>query len=428
MTVPDIPDIQEVYKSRTRIDNGTVGHLNDSQQQALKNLWIKIFAHFEATADKPIKVTHSQIKADSYASAGITGSDSNAVAQWYNQNLEQASNVTTQTVRDKMYLDGIHEAAVPGTFKPLFSNDRATRSFANTFWLACMLYSSPDSYLLMFLRSVSWDVEAAFEKIVKSVEWRASQAIDELMWDGELGQHHKMMSDGVTIRAGKDKLGYPVVIVRVRLNVPRERSESIVERFAAFSLEQTALLARGFGERATLVYDYNGFKKENIDLAFIKSLLTMLSESYPQMLSVTIQQVNSWLFTGFWTIIRSWLDPLIAKRTVIAKNVDQLQTFLDKDQIMADMGGELPYNYKYVYPTKKENSKMFDTEGRMRAETELKTTVDAFFAATKQWVASPDAASYLDPARVQAAAAFHAAALELDPYIRARFMTERNAE
>ncbi|KAJ2854692.1 phosphatidylinositol transfer protein csr1 [Coemansia erecta] len=328
-----------------------------------------------------------------------------------------------------MYLEGIREIAVPGTFKPLFSGDKSSRLFANAFWHACMLYSNPDSYLLMFLRATSWDVDAAFGKIVKSVEWRASQAIDELMWNGELGQHYKMHSDGVTFRVGKDKLGYPVTIVRIKLNIARERSENVVEKYAAFALEQTALIARDFGERATLVYDFSGFKRENIDMAFIKVLLSIISESYPQMFSLTVHFVNSWLFTGIWKVVRSWLDPQVAKRTVIAKDTDQLETYIDNDQILVDMGGKLSYSYKYVFPTKAENAKMFDTEGRINAETQLKATVDAFFAATKEWTASSDTSSnYMDPARVQAAAAFHKAALELDPYIRARFLTERVAK
>ncbi|KAJ1725332.1 phosphatidylinositol transfer protein csr1 [Coemansia erecta] len=427
MTITDIPNIIDVYKSGSNMDAGTVGHLTDAQERCLKEMWVKVLAHFEATASKPIKVTHSQIQPDSLESAGIAIDDADAVDQWYNANLEQASDIKTQTVRDKMHLDGVREAVVPGSFKPLFSDEQATRTFANTFWQACMLYSSPDCYLLMFLRATSWKVGVAFERLVKSIEWRASQAIDKLMWDGDGSLHHKMMDDGLVLRAGKDKLGNPVVIVRVKLSIPRERANGVAEKFAAYTLEQTAMIARRYGERAALVYDFTGFKRENMDLTFIKTLLNMISESYPQMLNVTILHANSWLFSGFWRIISSWLDPLVAKRTVIAKDINELQAFMDKSEILTDMGGALENEYKYVYPTKEENTKMFDTDERLRAEIELKTAADAFFETTKDWVAKPDVGGYADQARVQAAATFHAAALRLDSFIRARFLAERTA-
>ncbi|KAJ1811603.1 phosphatidylinositol transfer protein csr1, partial [Coemansia sp. RSA 2599] len=191
---------------------------------------------------------------------------------------------------------------------------------------------------------------------------------------------------------------------------------------------QSALVSRDLGEHVALVYDFSGFKKENLDTGLFKILIGMISESYPQLISVTAYFVNSWLFTGLWMIIKSIIDPMVAKSTFITKDVDQLQSFLDKDQILTDMGGQLDFEYKYVFPTKEENIRMFDTEGRMRAETELKTAVDAFFIATKKWAAGADVAGYMDPARVQAAAAFHTAALELDPYIRARFLIERVAK
>ncbi|KAJ2361067.1 phosphatidylinositol transfer protein csr1 [Coemansia sp. RSA 2607] len=390
-------------------------------------MWIKVLAHFEATASKPIKVTHSQIHPDSLEAAGVAIDNADAIDQWYNANLEQASDIKTQTVRDKMYLDGNREAVVPGTFKPLFSDEQTTRTFANTFWQACMLYSNPDSYLLMFLRATSWKVDAAFERLVKSIEWRASQAIDKLMWDGDASIHHKMMNDGLIVRAGKDKLGNPVVVVRVKLSIPRERANGITEKFAAYSLEQSAMVARSCGERVALVYDFTGFKRENMDLSFIKTLLNMITESYPQMLSVTILQANSWLFSGFWKIISSWLDPLVAKRTVVAKDINELQVFMDKSEILTDMGGSLEHKYKYVYPTKEENIKMFDTEERLRAEIELKTAADAFFQTTKDWIAKPSIEGYADEARVRAAATFNTAALRLDPFIRARFLEERTA-
>ncbi|KAJ2822045.1 phosphatidylinositol transfer protein csr1 [Coemansia furcata] len=264
--------------------------------------------------------------------------------------------------------------------------------------------------------------------MVQSVNWRASQAIDELMWDGELAQNNKLMEAGLCIKVGLDRLAYPIMVVRVRLNVARERGEGTIERLAAFAIERAATIARAHGEHATLLYDFSGFKMENIDTAFIKTIVTMINETYPQTFSTTIMFVNSWLFSGVWKLIRSWLDPVIAKRTFIAKDIDQLSKFVDRSQIMVDMGGELKYSYSFDYPTEEDNAQMFDAEGRQQAEESLKDAVSAFEKETNAWVSGSGTNSYNVKSRIDAAASFGDAALKLDPYIRARFATDRHSK
>ncbi|KAJ2493349.1 phosphatidylinositol transfer protein csr1 [Coemansia sp. RSA 2050] len=427
MTVPSIPDVQESYKTQTRIVVGTVGNLTADQELALKELWVKILSHIESTATTPIKVTNDQVRADGLTAAGIALDQPQAVAQWYAGNKSTVADIKHQTVGDKLYLDGQHLA--PAAFQPLFGDDPSSRHFGNTFWKACTLHSNPDSYLLTFLRATSWNVTAAFDKIVHSVTWRASQAIDKLMWDGELAQNNRLMEAGLCISVGCDRLGYPVMVVRVRLNVARERGEGTVERFAAYAVERAATMARAHGERATLVYDFTGFKLDNIDTAFIKTLVTMINETYPQSFSATIMFVNSWLFTGIWKLVRSWLDPIVAKRTFIAKDVEQLSVFVDPSQIMVDMGGLLKYQYSFEYPTSSDNAPMLDAEGRQKAEAALREAVAAFEKETGAWVSgSGTTNSYSAESRIDAAARFGDAALKLDPYTRARFTAERSSK
>ncbi|KAJ2256904.1 phosphatidylinositol transfer protein csr1 [Coemansia sp. RSA 455] len=428
MTVPNIPDTQESYKNCTRIVVGTIGNLTADQELALKELWIKTLSYIKSTAAAPIKVTNDQVHADSLAAAGIATDQPDAVAKWYADNKTKVDDIKYQTVADKLYLDGKQHPVIPGSFKPLFGDNPSSRHFGNTFWKACTLHSNPDSYLLSFLRATSWNVNAAFDKIVLSVNWRASQAIDKLMWDGELAQNNKLMEEGLSIKVGQDRLDFPIIVVRVRLNVARERGEGTVERFAAYALERAATIARDHGERAMLLYDFSGFKLDNIDTAFIKTLVTMINETYPQTLSATVMFVNSWLFTGVWKLVRSWLDPVIAKRTFIAKDIEQLSAFVDRSQIMVDMGGELKYKYSFDYPTKEDNARMFDVEGRQQAEDALKEAVAAFEQETSAWVSGSGAKSYNAKSRIDAAASFSDAALKLDPYIRARFVSERSSK
>ncbi|KAJ2401451.1 phosphatidylinositol transfer protein csr1 [Coemansia sp. RSA 2559] len=432
MTVVDIPDAQEYYEKGEKPTDGTVGYLTAEQESALKSLWIKILAHLGTMADKPLKVTCDQVKQTPFTAASdVSTKDAAAIERWYEENSNTASDPKSQTVRDKLYLDGNRKPIVPAEFKPLFQDDASVRYFSHVLWQTCMLHKNPDSYLLTFLRATLWDVQQAFEKLVFSVNWRASQAIDKLMWFGELEQNNRMMENGLTLTKGFDKFGYPIIVVRIRLNKPNERSDGDVERFATFCLESTARVAREYGERATLLYDFTNFKMENVDMAFIKNLLSAIRVSYPQMYCATLLYVNSWLFSGMWKIIRGFLDPVSAKRSLVVKDINALQTFIDRSQIIKEAGGDLPYVYKYMPPTFEENAKMFDSNGRKDAEDAFSQAVDAFTEETKNWVSESSvsaAGSYASESRKEAAERFGATAQSLDQYIYARSHFERLAK
>ncbi|KAJ2081870.1 phosphatidylinositol transfer protein csr1 [Coemansia sp. RSA 988] len=425
MTVPDIIDAQEQYKSGNKHTGGEIGYLDDFQERALKELWIKILGHFEAVAGKPIPVGNSLVKTDALSATGISTEDAAAIDSWYNSNQAKVNDIVYQSVRDKLYLEGKRDVIVPSTFKPLFGDSVDSRHFYNAFWQASMRFNSPDSHLLAFLRVNKWDVNTAFDKLVHSINRRINQEIDRLMWEGDRIQNHGITEKGLASLVGHDKFGYSVTVVRVKLNAIRERSATDVERFAAYTVEKSALMARNFDEHALLVYDFTDFKLENVDTAFSKTVITTISELYPQTFSATLLFVNSWLFSGMWKIIRGWLDPAMAKRTVIVKDTKTLETFIDRDQINAEMGGTMKYTHRYIYPTREENAKMFDVEGRQTAEDAFAKAIDTFVQETKNWTSGAGPASYNTDTRAQAASAFDNAAGNLDQYIRARFQEER---
>ncbi|KAJ2778473.1 phosphatidylinositol transfer protein csr1 [Coemansia javaensis] len=407
MTVCDIPEAQEQYKAGKKSVGGAVGDLDSVQEAALRELWGRVLAHFDATADAPIAVDSSLARLDGPADG----------------DAERAADARHQTVRDKLHLDGAREAVVPATFAPLFGDPADSRRFSHAFWQACMRVPTPDAYLLAFLRVAGWSADVAFGRVVAAVTQRARQEVDRLMWDGDLGISHGLMVRGLSTTAGRDRFGYPVYIVTVRANNPRARSDDAVRKYAAYALEKLAIGARRAG-RATLLYDFTDFKLENVDTAFTKTVITRIAELYPQTISATLLFVNSWLFTGIWKVLRGWMDQAVARRTVVVKDAAALATFVDRNQIVASMGGGLEYTYQYAYPTRAENAAMFDAAGRAAAEAAFAAAVAAFVAQTKAWVADPALGHNCAP-RAQAAAAFDAAATALDPFVRARFPEER---
>ncbi|KAI9504495.1 CRAL-TRIO domain-containing protein [Coemansia spiralis] len=430
MTAPEIPDPQEFYKTYKEPVNGTVGHLTSDQEQALKKLWIRLLAHIDANTDQPIKVSCDQIHKTAFMAAELSLSDSGAVNKWYEANHNIASDIKTQTVRNKLYLNGERELVVPPDFKPLFQDNVDIRYFGHVFWQACMLNKTPDSYLLTFLRAALWNIDQAFDKIVCSVNWRATQAIDTLMWAGELDLNNKMMESGMTIQSGVDRFANPVFIVRVRQNNSRERSEGDAERYTAYILESIANFAHKHKERALLIYDYTNFKLENAETVFIRAIISTVEKMYPQIFNAVINYVDSWIFSGIWRLMKGLMNPSSAKRTFIVKNAKTLETYINSSQMIEEIGGAVPYEYKYVYPSKEENAKMFDSVGRKKSEDIFLQAIDSFIQETKMWISEKVAADgrYMAASRMDAAREFDDAAHLLDQYVRARSIFERTAK
>ncbi|KAJ2163045.1 hypothetical protein GGF46_000231 [Coemansia sp. RSA 552] len=426
MAIADIVTAEDAYKSGKPQTSGTVGHLDVSQEKALKDLWAKILQHFETTKDAPIKVDRSLVQqSSSPTAAGIAGSDAAAVESWYSENKDKATDAKTRTVGDKLYLGGKHEATVPD-FKPLFGDKSNSRTFYNAFWQATLRFHSPDTHLLWFLLGNYWDVDKAFDNIVAAVRRRVGQEIDRLMWEGDHILHQGVVAKGLTVQSpGIDRLGHPIFVISVRNNVQRERSNEDAEVFTAYALEQTALVARAYGERATLIYDFTGFKLENVDMGFSKLVMTTTTELYPGSISATLFYANSWLFSGIWKVLRGWMDPIIAKRTAVVKDSKALATFIERSEMPSSLGGDLDDTFKYKPPSREENAKMFDEQGRKTAEGAYAQSIQAFVKATTAWIDGSGATVHDAEERATATAAFDTAATELDPYVRARFSQER---
>ncbi|KAJ2117606.1 hypothetical protein GGF48_004701, partial [Coemansia sp. RSA 921] len=200
-------DIHAHYKKGDKQTSGTVGHLDAGQDQVLKEVWIKLLAHFENTKDKPIKVEKSLVKNSGLAKAGISTSDTEAVEKWYTDNTDEVKEIKNQLVCDKLYLDGNRDIIVPSTFKPLFGDSADTRTFSSAFWQATMRFHSPDSYVLKFVRASGWDTDKAFARIRSSIERRITQEIDRLMWEGDTTQHNGVTQNGMCLHVGNDRLG-----------------------------------------------------------------------------------------------------------------------------------------------------------------------------------------------------------------------------
>lgn len=129
--------------------------------------------------------------------------------------------------------------------------------------LASLKHDHPDAMLLRFLRARKWDVGKAFVLVVEMVAWRTKKMHidDDIMLRGELyalrqlrsaerreiRKGHDFMKQlymGKNIIHGVDRMGRPIIDIRVRLHRAEDQSVEALERYIVHTIETVKLLLR----------------------------------------------------------------------------------------------------------------------------------------------------------------------------------------
>jgi hypothetical protein len=168
-----------------------------------------------------------------------------------------------------------------------------------------------------------------------------------------------------------------------------------------------------------------GFSLANMDYTPVKFMIKVFEANYPESLGVVLVHNAPWLFQGVWKVIRGWLDPVVAGKVHFTNNVNDLSVYVEPSHIIKQLGGEEPWEYKYIEPVEGENAAMADTATRDRLQASRQSEVKEFEAATKEWLrgAPSDKASH--DKRNAVADKLKAGYWQLDPYVRARSLCDR---
>ena len=132
---------------------------------------------------------------------------------------------------------------------------------------------------------------------------------------------------------------------------------------------------------------------------------------------------------GIWSIIRGWLDPVVAGKVHFTKNADELESYVPRTQIPTELGGAEDWTYEYIEPDPAENAAHADTATRdalLAARAELVTNYEA---AVLAWIRAAGAAARPREAwsqdRDAIADELRRNYWALDPFIRARTLYDR---
>lgn len=324
--------------------------------------------------------------------------------------------------------------------------DIAPEELRQVFW-SMVKHDHPDALLLRFLRARKWDVDQALVMMISTMHWRRAElhVDDDIIKNGELGALENTSGDAkwqknnqdflAQLRMGKsflhglDGQGRPMCFVRARLHKQGEQTEESLERFTVYTIETARMLLRPPIDTATIVFDMTDFSMANMDYTPVKFMIKCFEANYPESLGTVLVYKAPWVFNAIWSIIRGWLDPVVAGKVHFAKNIDELSVHVPKSQIPMDFGGDEKWEYKYLEPVPGENDRMKDTEAKQALEQERASIVNQYESSILDWVHAGDAATESVEARRrerdEAAERLRQNYWKLDPYVRARSLYDR---
>jgi hypothetical protein len=128
------------------------------------------------------------------------------------------------------------------------------------------------------------------------------------------------------------------------------------------------------------------FSMANMDYTPVKFMIKCFEANYPESLGNVLVYKAPWLFNAIWNIIRGWLDPVVAGKVHFAKNVDELEKYIPKSQIITELGGDDKWAYEYVEPRDGENAKMQDTAARDALQSDRSELVNKYEDIVTRWV------------------------------------------
>lgn len=229
----------------TNTPSGFIGNLSSEQEAKLQQLWTILLKALEASGVEG--TPNSRKQSISGTDSTVSGRASTASTRADTSQLIQS---LQETGLDTAQIKVIRQALANLTADELHQG-----------FLTSVKNELPDVLLLRYLRARKWDVTNAFAMMVAAVEWRVKEMrVDDVLANGEL---HALKQEKNTAKPseqkegssflaqsrmgkcfvhGVDKIGRPIVVIRVRLHNPGEQSEEVLNRYIVNVIESVRLL------------------------------------------------------------------------------------------------------------------------------------------------------------------------------------------
>jgi hypothetical protein len=124
------------------------------------------------------------------------------------------------------------------------------------------------------------------------------------------------------------------------------------------------------------------------------------------------------------------MDPIVAAKVHFPNSVEDLEKFIDRTQIVKELGGDEDWEYEYVEPEQNENAKLTDTASRDAIIARRQQIGEELFNTTSMWLSAKKKGNLGDASlqkdhRANIIKRLQENYWELDPYVRSRTLLDR---
>ncbi|XP_007889836.1 motile sperm domain-containing protein 2 [Callorhinchus milii] len=198
-----------------------------------------------------------------------------------------------------------------------------------------------DSWVEGYLQWRHYNVDEALKMIDESFQWRKEFLVHNLSESNFPGW---VFETGAVYLHGYDKEGNKMFWFRVKLHTKEAKTVLDKKKCVAFWLERYA--KREPGKPLTAVFDLTETGLSNIDMDFVRFIISCFKVYYPKYLSKMIIYEMPWIMTAAWKIVKSWLGPEAVSLLRFA-NKNDVQEYISIEYLPPHMGGIDPFKYSY---------------------------------------------------------------------------------
>ncbi|CEP12743.1 hypothetical protein [Parasitella parasitica] len=295
-----------VFPTSLNLENrkkGHAGNLTAEQVDMLKRLWLRLLTLFEQPGQE-IQLSNREPESANSKKAGFFGFGAA-------KKEEPAHDYFLGATADPRWTSLPLDKALPMIPGSLLRE---------AFW-GMVATDNPDSTLLRFLRARKWDFDAAFNMLTNTLRWRLEMRINEIVSLGETGLieelekakkglgglFKKQIEQKMVTLGGPDRRARGVCFVNVQVHHKEDQPLEIMKLLTIYIMETSR------------------------DFDVVKFLVGCFQAYYPETLGLACVHKAPWVFSTIWNLITPILDPVVAKKIVFTKNLEELEKYLPSD-------------------------------------------------------------------------------------------------
>ncbi|XP_076169948.1 motile sperm domain-containing protein 2-like isoform X2 [Ptiloglossa arizonensis] len=199
-----------------------------------------------------------------------------------------------------------------------------------------------NDWLRRFLEHNESNVQESLNMLWETCVWRTKFGINEIT---EENVERDYLESGLCFIHGKDRDGKIMFVIRCKLYTKGSKDFNELQKVVVYWFER--LERETNGNQISLFFDMTDTSILNLDMEFIRYMIGLCKNYYPNFLNLIIIYEMPWILNAAYKVINSWLPPkAITKIQFVHKSY--VQEFVDPNDILISWGGNNDYTFKFV--------------------------------------------------------------------------------